>query len=354
MNPRALRALLSAAALAALAACGGGGGGGKLHVFVWADYLSDGLKADFTKETGIEIVEANFASNEELLAKLQISNAGYDLVCPSDYMVAKLAAQGLLLPLDHAKLSNLTHVAPEFRDGAWDPGMKHSVPFQWGVTGIGWLRSKRAAAPESWADVFDPARCGADRGAIGLLDDSREVIGGALLSFGFSPNSRDRGELAKARERLLALKPLVAAFDSEDFGAALARGQTRIAQGWTGTFANAAAESADVAFVVPKEGAFRYADTWAIPKGAPNRAAAERFIDYVLRPEVAAALVNERLYASCNAAARPLVEPGILAGTTYSDGRGADGKGPPLHHVENLPDDVLAVYDEIWKALKSE
>ncbi len=342
------------------AACGGdpagtaGGGaaaGKKLHIFTWSDYLAPEIKADFEKEFGCTVIESNFENNEELRAKLQVSNEGYDLVCPSDYAVTTLVKDGLLLEIDHARVPNLKHLGAAFANPSYDPGLKHSVPFQWGVTGIGFSKNATAAAgaPASWADFFDPAKITAWKGRVSCLDDAREVLGAALLALGHSPNTRDPAQIAAARDRVIAMKAQIANFDSSDFQTSLSTGQTVAAQGWNGQFAGAAAENADLAFVVPKEGAFRYVDNWAIPKGAREKALAETFIDYLLRPEVAAKLVNLKRYASPNEAAKKLIDPAILSGMSYSE-----GDASKLHWVEALPDDVAKLYADAWTAIKGE
>lgn len=350
-------------AVGAVGACGGdsagtaGGGaaaGKKLHIFTWSDYLAPEIKADFEKEFGCTVIESNFENNEELRAKLQVSNEGYDLVCPSDYAVTALVKDGLLLEIDHARVPNLKNLGAAFANPSYDPGLKHSVPFQWGVTGIGFSTKAvsangAGAAPASWADFFDGAKIAAWKGRVSCLDDGREVLGAALLALGHSPNTRDAAQIAAARDKVLAMKAQIANFDSSDFHTSLSTGQTVAAQGWNGQFAGAAAENADIAFVVPKEGAFRYVDNWAIPKGAREKALAETFIDFLLRPEVAAKLVNLKRYASPNEAAKKLIDPAILSGMSYSE-----GDASKLHWVEALPDDIAKLYADAWTAIKGE
>jgi spermidine/putrescine transport system substrate-binding protein len=351
MNPRnaaapAALAPVALAAVAALAACSPGPR--VLDVYVWSGYLDPGVVTDFEREAGCTVVESNYDSNEELRAKLQAGAQGWDLVCPTDYAVVQLAGDGLLAQLRHENLPNLRNLGERFRRPAWDPDLRWSVPFQWGVTGIGYDPTKADPPPTSWADLFDPARAETRKGRFTLLRDGREVMGAALLSLGFSPNSRDRAQVAAARERCLRLKPFVLAFDSDDPAATLAQGQTVMAQGWSGNFANAAAESPNVAFVVPKEGALAYVDNWAVPKGAADQDLAERFVDFLLRADVAARLVERRLYASCNEAANGRLPAEIRGGMAY-----ADGGGVPLHRVEDVGD-LAQLYADAWRDLQTE
>lgn len=350
MNPfaRSVRAfaLVSSAALALLAsACGGAPR--ELHVFVWANYLDPEVTAEFEREAGVKVVESNFSSNEEMRAKLQAGGGGYDLVCPSDYTVVQLVGDGLLLPIDAAHVPNLKHLAPRFRKPAYDPEHKHSVPFQWGVTGIGYDATRVATPPRTWKEFFDAAKAGT-YGRVSLLDDMREVLGAALLAQGHSPNSKDAAEIAAARDLVKSVGANVEKFDSDDPGTPVAQGQLALAQGWSGMFANGHRDDARVGFVVPSEGAFTYVDNWAIPKGAHDQEMAERFIDFCLRPEVAAKLVAKKLYASTNGDADALIGPEILHGFAYADGGGAR-----LWWVEDAGAAGDA-YSEAWTDIRAE
>lgn len=335
-------------ALAALvvAACGGGKQR-ELQVFVWSSYLDPGVVADFERETGAQVVESNYSSNEEMRAKLQAGGGGFDLVCPTDYAVAQLVKDGLLQRLDPAKLPNRKHLGERFRAPAYDPEGAWSVPFRWGVTGIAWKPSKLPSPPKSWKEFFALATSGG-AGKVSLLDDQREVLGAALLALGHSPNSRDAKEIAAAGALVRAAKPNVAKFDSDDPATSLSQGETALAQGWSGTFANGHRDDPDMAFVVPSEGALQYVDNWSIPKSAPDADLAHRFIDFLLRPEVAATLVNRNLYASANETAKAKIEPAILEGYAYADGAGAK-----LHWVEDAGP-AGDVYAQVWRDLKSE
>lgn len=338
-----------------LAACGPGdetpGAAPKaertLHVLVWSDYLVPELVAAFEKEAGCRVAETNFGNNEELRAKLLAGGSGFDVVCPSDYMVAQLAKDGVLAPVDAAKVPNLKNLSPRFDGKPYDPGHRWSVPYQWGVTGIAWRKSAVPEAPRSWKDLFDDAKLAAWKGRISMLNDGREVAAAALLARGRSPNSKDEKEIAEAAADLLRQHASLAKYDSDLFGDSLVAKETVVAQGWSGTIANAQAEDPDIGFVVPDEGALTYVDNWAVPKDAKEKDLAFAFMDYLLRPDVAAKAANARRYASVNEAARPMIDPEILAGTAY-----ADGGGRPLFWVEDAGPAGDA-YKRLWSELKN-
>lgn len=342
-------AAMTAAIVVATTVLGASCGGGprELHVFTWANYLDRDVVAEFEQETGAKVVESNYSSNEEMRAKLQAGGGGYDLVCPSDYTVVQLVADGLLLRIESDLLRNLGNLGPRFRAPAYDPDHAHSVPFQWGVTGIGWDSAKVKTPPRSWRQFFEAAKDGRF-GKVSLLDDSREVLGAALLALGRSPNSRDPADIAAARDLVSAVKANVAKFDSDDPAPSLASGETALAQGWNGMFAKGQSDTPSISFLVPAEGAFTYIDNWSVPTGARNPALAHAFIDFCLRPDVAAKLVTRKLYPSCNEAAKATIPAEILAGTCYADGGGA-----ALFWVEDAGS-AGDLYGAAWAAIKSE
>lgn len=345
--------LAALAAFLLVAACGGPedgaptGGARELHVFTWGGYLDREVVARFEQEAGCRVVESNYSSNEEMRGKLQLGGGGWDLVCPSDYAVAQLVKDGLLLPVESARLKNLGNLGARFRSPAYDPQHAHSVPFQWGVTGIGWHADRTDAPPRSWREFFEKARDGR-LGKVSLLDDRREVLGAALLALGKSPNSREPMEIQAAAQLVEAIRPHVAKFDSDDPASSLVAGEVGVAMGWSGMFANGQRDDPKVSFLVPAEGAFTYVDNWSIPKGARDVELAHAFIDFCLRPKVAAELVEKKLYASCNEAASAHLPPEVLNGTAYATGGGAK-----LWWIEDVGP-AGDVYTAAWDELRAE
>jgi spermidine/putrescine transport system substrate-binding protein len=342
-----MRRFLAAALAVALAACGGDAPARTLHVFVWSDYLVPELVAEFEAEAGCRVQTAHFQNNDELVAKLLAGNSGFDLVCPTDYVIPMLVKAGALEPLDKTKLPNLANLSPRFRDPPYDRGLAHAVPYQWGVTGIAYRRSDVKDPPASWKDLFDEARLAAWSGRISLLNDMREVAAMALLAEGSSPNSRDPKEIDAAAALLAKLKPHVAKFDSDEYGASLAAKEILVAQGWSGAVANAQAEDADISFVIPSEGTLAYVDNWAIAKGAPSPDLAHAFMDFLLRADVAARAANARRYASVNEAARAKIDPAILSGTAYAGSE----PGAKLLWLEDAGE-AGDLYKRLWSSLK--
>jgi spermidine/putrescine transport system substrate-binding protein len=279
-------------------------------------------------------------------AKLQAGGAVYDLVVPSDYMVTLLRNEGLLLPIDLSHIPNLRYLGARFRDPPYDPGHRYSVPYQWGITGIGYNKSQVIPPPTRWSDLFEPTWIEPYKNRISMLNDMREVIAAALVASGHSPESTDPQHLAQAQALLLRQKPFLAKYDSESFEDSLAAGETVLAQGWSGEIAMAQAQNPDIAFVVPADGTFVFVDNWAIPKGARQKELAEDFMNFVLRPEISAMIVNHARYASVNEAARAFINPEILNGPSYSWPE--DTKLWWLHDFN----DAGRLHERVWLELK--
>ncbi len=276
-----------------------------LHLYIWSNYTSEKLLRDFEARYRCRVVVETYDSNEALLAKLQTGVARYDLIAPSDYMVGILAREGLLRPLERARLRNWQNLDPAFLNAPYDPENRYAVPYTFVVTGIGYRRDKVSEPVESWDALWDVRY----RGRIAMLDDIRECFGAALRRRGLSPNSRDEQAIARAAEDLALQKPLVKAYDSATFEQLLLNGEAWLVQGFNGQIAKAARQNRNIAFVVPKEGGTRAVDHLAIPVNAAQPALAERFIDYILEPQASAEIVRVTGYGTPNRAARAWLAP---------------------------------------------
>lgn len=274
----------------------------RLNLYLWSDYLADNTIPDFEREFGVRVTLDTYESNEDLLARLLAGATGYDLVLPSSYVFPVLLGRDLIAPLRHRFLTNLGNVAPLFANPPWDPGLVHSVPWQWGVTGIAYRADRVPVRPDSWGIFLDPTY----RGKMTMLDDLRDVIGAFLRYRGRSLNSVDPAELAQARADAIAAKANLKAFISATVKGQLIAGDVWIAQLWNGDALQARAEQPAIEFVVPREGSMLFTDSLVMPRSARNPRAAHEFLNYILRPEVAAALADKTGYGTTNLAALPL------------------------------------------------
>jgi putrescine transport system substrate-binding protein len=323
--PRRRPTLPRHAALAPLAllCAAGAAPAADLAVLNWSDYVAPGVIEAFEAETGLDVRYDTYAASEPTESRLLAGGSGYDVVVVTSEYLGRLIVAGAIAPLDRARLPNLANLDPSVtaRLESLDPGMQRAAPYMWGTTGLAWNEAAvRAIAPDaptdSWALVFDPAwatrlaPCG-----IGIVDEPEEVLSAALLWLGRDPRSEAPDDLAAALAAVAQVAPYVRRFDSEQKGD-LAEGRLCVAVAWSADALSAideAAEGVDLRYAIPREGAHLWVDLFVIPADAPNPQAAHRFIDHMLRPEVAAANTNAQFAANANAASRPLIEPEILA-----------------------------------------
>jgi putrescine transport system substrate-binding protein len=296
-----------------------------LNVYNWSDYIDPGVIDDFKAETGIDVHYDVFDSNEVLETKLLTGNSGYDVVVPSAYFLERQIKAGVFQKLDKSKLPNLVNLDPELMKSVagHDPGNEYGVVYMWGTTGIGYDADKVEAimpgAPvDSWSLVFDPAivqkfkDCG-----VSVLEDPTDMVGTMLLYLGKDPHSESEEDLALAEKALLAIRPYIRMITSAQYVDALANGEICIAVGYSGDIMQArdraaeAGKEADIRYSIPKEGALMWFDTLAIPADAKHVSNAYLFIDYLLRPDVAARNTDFVNYANANAKATELISADI-------------------------------------------
>lgn len=318
-----------------------------LNIFIWSAYLPDEVIAEFTARTGIKVNYDTYDSNEALLEKLQSGVADYDLVVPSDYMVKILIAENLIQTVDHTRLKNWPNLDAKFLNKKFDPDNRHSVPYFWGTTGVGYNREKLGTDVTSWGVMFDEKYAG----RILMLDDMRECFAVALKLMGKSLNETDPAALAQAAEMLKKQKALVKTYNSGDFANILAAGDVDLAHGYNGQIAEVVANEPErLAYAVPQEGGTFWMDNVCIPAKARNVDNAYTFMDYIMEPEVNAKIVNGVSYASANTPAKQFIEKSILEDEAIY---------PPdeiVARCEFLEDigDAVTVMDKYWTEIKAQ
>ncbi len=268
----------------------------QLNVYNWDTYIGETTLEDFTEATGINVRYDLFASNDELFAKMREGNPGYDVIFPSNDYVERMIAADMLLPLDHALIPNLANIDSLFTDPVYDPGRKYSAPYFWGTVGVGYRLSK--ANPTSWGDLFESDEYAGRMAWINSLD----TIQVAMKYLGYSINSVDPGQIAKATELLIRAKPNVKAIAPDTGQDLLIAGEVDVAIEYNGDILQVMAEDDDLGYVVPEEGSLLWEDDMCIPKGAPNADNANKFINFILDGEVHGAIAEFVQYASPNAA----------------------------------------------------
>lgn len=285
----------------------------ELFLFNWTDYIDPSILEDFEKEYGVKVTQDVFDSNETMLPKIRAGNSGYDIVVPSDYAVKIMVQDKLIVPLDKSLLPNLKHIDPANLDLYFDKGNAYSVPYFWGTTGIAYNKKVFPTAPDSWAALFEPANLEAVRGKFTMLDDPRETPGAVLVYKNKSINATDAADLQVVEQVLKDQKPFVSAYDSSNVNLKLATEEIVIAHAWSGMVAQAIngigdkPGNPDIAFVIPKEGGTIWQDNLAIVADSQNQYTAHVFINFLLRPAIAARNTDYVLYLTPNKDARPLL-----------------------------------------------
>jgi spermidine/putrescine transport system substrate-binding protein len=325
--------------------------GKRLAVYNWEDYIHPRTIPQFEKEFGVKVTYDTFPGNEQLLAKLQTGGARYDVVFPTHNFLSIHIAQGLLAPLNHENLPNLQNIMAKFLNTPFDPGNTYSAPYGWGTTAIAYNTKYVQDDPQlgSWGLLFQsgPQRYS---GKLGFTDEREEVIATALQYLGYDANSRTRDELRQAGELLLRLKPHVKAFyPGADAKKLLIAEDLVVAHSWSGETVKASAKNPAVVWNLPKEGATGWFDSMVIPKTARHKFTAEVFMNYMLRPDVAADNSAMSGNATANRVAlEKYVEPGVAHNPAVYPTAEALAR---VRLLQTIPDDLLPVYEDIWTRL---
>jgi spermidine/putrescine transport system substrate-binding protein len=274
--------------------CPEGFEGQTLSFYNWTTYVAEDTISNFRELCGVTVIETTFGGNEELLARMRAGNPGYDIIVPSDYAVAVMAAEELLIPLDKEQIPNFANIGEIFLDPAYDPGNQYSVTYQWGTIGIGYDRTKVGAEITSYQQMFDYD------GPVAWFDDARIMLAIGLLMIGHDPNSTSEDEINEARDFLIANGENVTYFHQDDGQAYLERGEVDITLEYSGDIFQliSGCGCEDYAYVIADEGGNLWRDNLAIPVDAPNPELAHVFIDYILDPQVGADISNYTAYGT--------------------------------------------------------
>jgi spermidine/putrescine transport system substrate-binding protein len=268
-----------------------------LYIYNWTTYFADDTLSNFEERFGVKVVLDTYSSNDELFAKMQAGNPGYDIIVPTDYTVTQMIAAGLLERIDLNNIPNFTaNASAQFRNPSYDPGNQHCVAYQWGTVGIGYNIKRTGGEITGWKDVFQAKF--AKR--VALVNYARDVLVVGLFATGKDPNSTDQADLEAARDFILANKDVIAAFHNEDGQVQLLRGDVDIVLEYVGDIYQVMAEDPDIRYVIPAEGTSMWVDNLCVPTGAKNKALAEQFINYIYEAQVAADISNFTSYATPN------------------------------------------------------
>ena len=332
------------------------GNAGEVYVYNWGEYIDESVITMFEEETGIKVVYDMFETNEEMYPVIEAGGVNYDVICPSDYMIQKMIENDLLAELNFDNIPNISEIDPEFmeRSKAFDPENKYSVPYTWGTVGI--LYNTSMVAPEDvptkWADLWDEKF----KGEILMQDSVRDAFMVALKSLGYSMNTESESELQEAKDLLIQQKPLVQAYVVDQVRDKMIGGEAAIGVIYSGEMLYIQDEVAslgldyDLEYVLPEEGTNVWIDSWVIPKNAKNKENAEKWIDFLCRPDIAKMNFEYITYATPNKGAFDLLDEEMQNNKAVF---------PDIDSLKNsevyqyLGDDVDSIYNDLWKEVKS-
>lgn len=280
-----------------------------LNVYNWGEYMSDGsddsldVNKEFENLTGIKVVYTQFATNEELYSKLKMNSVSYDVVIPSDYMIARMINEDMLLPLNFDNIPNFKYIDDIFKKPSYDPENKFSVPYTWGTVGIVYNTKMVEDEITSWNSLWD------ERYANNILmfKNPRDAFGIAELKLGYSLNTENEDELKKTADELAKQKPLVQAYVMDQIFDKMQGGEAAIAPYYAGDALTMIEANPDLNFVIPKEGTNIFTDAAVIPKNAKQKEVAEMYINFLNEPNVASENIQYIMYSSPNWGAKELL-----------------------------------------------
>lgn len=279
-----------------------------LNLYNWGDYIDPSLLTKFQKETGYHVNVETFDSNEAMYTKIKQGGTNYDLTVPSDYMVQKMKADHMLIPLDKSKLTGMSHYGASFMNKSFDPGNRYSIPYFWGTLGI--IYNDKYIKPGElthWDQLWHSKY----RNDIMLIDSARDIMGFSLISQGHSVNTTNTKELIAAKNKLNRLSPNVKAVVADEIKMYMAEGEAHIAVDWSGEATEMMSQNAHLHYVVPTEGSNMWFDNLVIPKTAKHFKAIYAFLNFMNKPENAAQNAKYIGYSTPNTDAYKLLPKSV-------------------------------------------
>lgn len=311
-----------------------------ITVYNWGDYIDEDVLYQFEDETGIRVVYETFETNEDMYTKLKKSKAGYDVIFPSDYMVERMAREKMLREIDWNNIPNAVQIQERFRGLSYDPEDRYSVPYTWGTMGILYNKTMVDEAPTSWSALWDEQYAG----SILMLNSSRDTLAITLKALGYPLNATDDEALEAAKQRLIEQSPLVLAYVVDEVKDKMIAGEAALALVWAGDATYCMSENDDLAYVIPEEGSNIFFDAMCIPATAKNPEGAEKFIDFLCRPDIAVQNFEYVGYAIPNQGAIDLLGDDYLNSPVSN---------PPQELLDKCEifeylGDATKTYDRIW------
>ena len=318
-----------------------------ISVYNWGEYISDGsdgmvdVCGAFTELTGINVYYTNFATNEELYAKIKSGGASYDVIIPSDYMIARMIKEDMLAPLDKSNIPTIANMDERFMSPEYDPGSTYSIPYTWGTVAIIYNTKMVDEIPTSW-DIFWNEKY---KGQILMFSNSRDAFAIACKMLGYSLNTEDPDELREATDALKEQKNLIQAYVMDQIFDKMENNEAALAPYYAGDAALMLPNNPDLAVAFPDEGTNAFVDGICIPKDSKKKVAAEMFINFLNEPEIAAQNIEYIGYSSPNNAALALLPDEVRQNEViYPPDEVMDNS----EQFINLSDDTNLLMDRLW------
>lgn len=328
-----------------------------INVYNWGEYISDGadegtldVNAEFEKLTGIKVNYTNYATNEELYAKLKGGGASYDVVIPSDYMISKMIKEKLIQPLDMDNIPNYKYIMDNYRNLAYDPKNAYSVPYTWGTVGIIYNADEIDIPKEEidWDILWDEKY----KDQILMFDNPRDAFAIAEIMLGYSLNTEDPAELKAAADKLKEQKSIVQAYVMDEVFDKMAAGEALLAPYYAGDALTILEDNEKLDFVVPKSGTNLFVDAMCIPTSAKQKEAAEMYINFMCEPDIAYANIDYICYSTPHSAAYEMLDEEVRNDpVSYPDSKFVAEKTDVF---VNLSDDANEMMSQLWTEMKSE
>lgn len=317
-----------------------------INVYNWGDYIDTSIIKDFEEEYNIKVNYSTFATNEDMYVKLKQGGTSYDVLFPSDYMIERMISEDMLVKLDKNNISNIKNVEEKFLGLDFDPNDEYSVPYMWGTVGIIYNKKMVDDKVDSWDILWNEKY----KNQIIMLYSQRDSIAVALKKLGYSMNTRDIKELEEAKQELINQKPLVYAYLGDEVKDVMIGGEAALAVVWSGDAVAMIRENSDLEYVIPKEGTNLWFDNMVIPKSTKNKEAAEKFINFMCRPDIAAKNADYIGYST------PIPEAVKLLPEDIRNSKVAYPEDEKIENTEIFkdPKDIIQVYDKIWTDVTSE
>lgn len=322
-----------------------------LYIYNWGQYIDEDVIDIFEKETGLSVSYEEFETNEAMYPKVANGAGEYDLICPSDYMIEKMIEEDLLAPLNYDNIPNIKYIGNQFlnQSETFDPGNKFSVPYCWGTVGILYNKKMVKEPVDSWSILWDKEYYD----SVLMQNSVRDAFGITLKWLGYSLNSTNRDELREARDKLIEQKKkgIVQAYVVDQVRDKMIDNSAALGVIYSGEASYCISENPDLAYAVPKEGTNSWIDSWVIPKNSKHKEAAEQFLNFLCRPDIALKNFEYICYSTPNIAVRDMLED--------EDLKNDEILFPDEDILENtetfkyLGEEMDQEYYELWKEVKS-